>query len=52
MGIAPTNREVTMPFMAIYQIADGKIVGFWAQADTTSLMQQLGAMRAPSTMAA
>jgi predicted ester cyclase len=39
---------VTVPFMAIYQIADDKIVGFWAQADVMSLMQQLGAMPAPS----
>ena len=42
MGIAPTGKEVTMPVMLIYRIADNKIVEHWMQADALGLMQQLG----------
>ncbi len=42
MGIPPTGKEVTMPVMLIYRIADNKIVEHWMQADALGLMQQLG----------
>jgi steroid delta-isomerase-like uncharacterized protein len=44
MGIPATGKPVTVPVMVIYQVAGGKIVKFWIQADTLALLQQLGAM--------
>lgn len=46
MGIAPTGKQVTVPVFLIYRIADGKIVQHWMQADSLSLLQQLGAIPA------
>src|SRR4051812_8195650 len=40
MGIPPTGKQVSVPLIIIYQIADEKIVGFWMNADTLSLLQQ------------
>ena len=42
MGIAPTGKQVTMPLILIYRIADNKIVEHWMQADALGMMQQLG----------
>ena len=42
MGIAPTGKQVTMPLMLIYRIADDKIVEHWMQADALGMLQQLG----------
>ena len=42
MGIQPTSKEVTIPGMLIYRIANGKIVEHWMNFDTMGLMQQLG----------
>jgi predicted ester cyclase len=44
MGIAPTGKEVTLPFIIVYQITDGKIVGHTMAIDQMSLMKQLGVM--------
>ena len=48
MGIAPTGKQVTMPLILIYRIADDKIVEHWMQADALGLLQQLGAIPAPT----
>ena len=48
MGIPPTGKQVTMPLMLIYRIADDKIVEHWMQADALGLLQQLGAIPAPT----
>ena len=42
MGIAPTGKQVTMPLILIYRIADDKIVEHWMQADALGMLQQLG----------
>ena len=42
MGIAPTGKQVTMPTILIYRLADDKIVEHWMQADALGMMQQLG----------
>lgn len=42
MGIAPTGKTVTLPFMAIYQVAEGKVTGFNLVFDQMDLMKQLG----------
>ena len=47
MGIPPTGKQVTMPVIIIYRIADGKIVEHWMIADQLGLMQQLGVFPPP-----
>jgi steroid delta-isomerase-like uncharacterized protein len=47
MGIPPTGKQVTMPVIIIYRIADGKIVEHWMLADQLGLMQQLGVSPPP-----
>lgn len=42
MGIAPTGKQVTLPFIIVYRIAGDKIVEHWMSVDQLSLMQQLG----------
>jgi steroid delta-isomerase-like uncharacterized protein len=44
MGVAPTNRAVTLPGINIFRIADGQIVERWGQLDVLGLLQQLGAV--------
>ena len=46
MGIAPTGKQVTMPLILIYRIADDKIVEHWMQADALGMLQQLGVIPA------
>jgi predicted ester cyclase len=46
MGIPPTGKEWEITLMIFYHIVDGKIAGFWTNADQMSLMQQLGVMPA------
>ncbi len=47
MGIPPTGKQVTMPFIGIYRLAGGKIVQHWIQADMLGLLQQTGAFPSP-----
>lgn len=42
MGIAPTGKEVSVPFIITYRIAEGKIVQHWMSFDRMELMEQLG----------
>ena len=44
MGIAPTGKTVTLPFIIVYQITDGKIAGHTMAIDQMDLMKQLGVM--------
>ena len=48
-GIPPTGRSVTMPWISIYSLANGKIVEHWYQDDRMGLMQQLGVFPTPET---
>ncbi|HEX2910654.1 MAG TPA: ester cyclase [Chloroflexia bacterium] len=41
MGIPATGKQVKMPLIIIYRLADGKIVEHWMVADVMSLMQQI-----------
>jgi predicted ester cyclase len=43
-GIPATGREVSIPVMLIYQIADGRIARSWANADRLGLLGQLGVL--------
>jgi predicted ester cyclase len=42
MGIAPTGKQVSLPVLVIYRIADGKIAQYWLSVNQLELMQQLG----------
>jgi steroid delta-isomerase-like uncharacterized protein len=46
MGMAPTDKEVTLTGMSILKIADGKIVQEWGQMDQMGMMLQLGVIPA------
>jgi predicted ester cyclase len=41
-GIAPTGRSVSITFVDILRLRDGKIVEHWLSMDQLSFMQQLG----------
>ena len=41
-GIPPTERQIIMTGVAIYRIAEGKLIEDWAFMDTLSIMRQLG----------
>jgi steroid delta-isomerase-like uncharacterized protein len=45
-GVAPTGRELTMPGINIFRIADGRIGERWGQLDELGLLRQLGAVQA------
>lgn len=40
-SIPPTGKEVRMPIMVMYRIAEGKIAEHWIITDQMGLMQQL-----------
>jgi predicted ester cyclase len=42
MGIPPTGKAVSVPFIITYRIAEGKIVQHWMSFDRMALMEQLG----------
>ena len=42
LGLAPTNRKVSIPGMTIHQIANGKILDSQSSWDAISLFHQLG----------
>ena len=44
MGMPPTGNTIEVPFIAIYQVAGGKIVKSWLTTDRMEMMEQLGAM--------
>ena len=45
LGIAPTNKEVTLPTTEMFRIRSGQLVEAWDSYDRLSFMQQLGAIR-------
>jgi predicted ester cyclase len=49
-GVAPTQRQVTLPLIIIYRIRDEKIVEHWLSIDMMSFMQQLGAVPEPAAV--
>jgi predicted ester cyclase len=51
MGMAPTGKSINVGSMAIYRIANGKIVEHWGENDSTALMQQLGMLPMPGQAA-
>ncbi len=49
MGVPPTGKRVSMTGIAIYRIADGKIVEKWGEQDRLGIMQQLGILPSPGS---
>jgi predicted ester cyclase len=47
MGIAPTNKKITMWAIEMDRVVDGKIVEARGRFDTLGLMQQLGVVPKP-----
>jgi steroid delta-isomerase-like uncharacterized protein len=45
-SIPPTGKPVTVNRIAIFRLADGRIVENWAQVDMLGLLQQVGAIPA------
>ena len=43
MGIAPTGKRVSVTWIAIYRVANGKLAEHWQNIDDLGLMKQLGA---------
>jgi steroid delta-isomerase-like uncharacterized protein len=50
MGIPASGKRFVMQEMHIARIVDGKIVERWTQVDMLGLLQQIGAMPAPSAV--
>ena len=47
MGVAPTNKQVTVTGISIDRIVGGKIEESWVNWDTLGMMQQLGVVPGP-----
>ena len=43
-GIAPTNKQIQLTGITLFQIANGRIVDGWTNEDVLGLMQQIGAI--------
>jgi steroid delta-isomerase-like uncharacterized protein len=48
MGVPPTGKQVTVSGIDIVRLRDGKGLEHWGQFDAMGLMQQLGALPAPT----
>jgi steroid delta-isomerase-like uncharacterized protein len=48
MGMPASGREYTISEIHILRIADGKVAEHWRDADMLGMMQQLGALPAPT----
>jgi steroid delta-isomerase-like uncharacterized protein len=48
MGMPASGREYTISETHIVRIADGKVAEHWRDADMLGMMQQLGALPAPT----
>ena len=48
MGIPPTGKQVVFDNIDIFTVKDGKLTEHWTVGDMLSLMQQLGAIPAPT----
>ena len=46
-GAPATGKRVALAGMAIFRLADGRIVEFWGCADFLGFLRQLGALPAP-----
>lgn len=42
MGIPATGKEINVPGIIMYRVADGQIIEHWLHFDGATMMQQLG----------
>ena len=42
MGLPATGKQVTVPFIDLWRVSDGKFVENWVQMDMLGLIRQLG----------
>jgi steroid delta-isomerase-like uncharacterized protein len=47
MGIPPTGKNIEIPAVVVYRLANGKIVETWGLNDGQTLLQQLGVLPMP-----
>jgi predicted ester cyclase len=47
LGVAPSNKKITIPINEIFRVADGQLVEAWDRWDRLGLMQQIGAIPMP-----
>ncbi len=52
MGVAPSNKKITLGITEIFRIANGQLVEAWDQFDQLALMQQIGAIPMPEAASA
>src|SRR5258706_15317534 len=43
MGIAPTGKRISVTWIAIYRVANGRLAEHWQNIDDLGLLKQLGA---------
>jgi steroid delta-isomerase-like uncharacterized protein len=43
MGIPPTGRRISVTWIAIYRVKDGKLAEHWQNIDELGMLKQLGA---------
>jgi len=48
LGIPATNKEIESDGIAIHRIRDGKIAEYWSVVDVARVLQQVGALPAPT----
>jgi steroid delta-isomerase-like uncharacterized protein len=47
-GVPANHNRVDIEWIAMYRVADGRMVESWAQMDVPKMMQQLGVMPGPN----
>ena len=52
MGVAPSNKKITLGVTEIFRVENGQLVEAWDQFDQLGLMQQIGAIPMPETASA
>ncbi|MFQ5551222.1 MAG: ester cyclase [Gemmatimonadales bacterium] len=52
LGVAPSNRKVSLGVTEIFRVANGQLVEAWDQYDRLDLMQQIGAIPMPEEASA
>ena len=50
-GINPTGKQVNVTAIAIFRVVNGRIAEEWLSSDRLGLLQQIGAIPAPSSRA-
>jgi len=52
LGLPASGKEITLSGIAITRVVDGVVVSDWGEFDIMGLLQQLGIIERPGTVAA